>query len=288
LEISKTKLIFIIIGSAISGIVLFLLVLSAIFCFTTLGIKKDLTLLEPPPISQKAATEQYLGTPQILSGKFDRMSHDNLSEGPGTIAGKALVDGKPCSGLKLKLALNGKVWSQWAVTNTLGEYKIKVPYGKYRIDGWNLDEQSSDKVLPGKIHHPAGIFAMFESFSVDEKKNGKGPILYFVNPVKIIQPIGETVLSDDLILEWEPYPNAAFYRIQIRDHGEGWNLFGERIFKTSSDEPIVRDTKVTFKKIGADLIKAHYYAVTIWALNKDMYQLSKSIDSRRFGFFISK
>jgi len=287
LEISKSKLFFIIIGSAISGVIIFFLVFWVIAFFISSNSKNNTATIELPPALEKSSTEKYLGTDQIISGKFDSLSEKELAVGPGMIVGKAIVDGQPCSGLKLRLALNGKVWSQWAVTDNRGKYKIKVPFGEYRVDGWYLDEQSSDKSIPGKIHHPSGIFTMFESFIVDEQKLGKGPVFSFISPVRIIHPVGEVSFSEDLILEWEPYPNASYYKIQIRDYRDGHSFVGKRLYKASKNEPITRKTKVSFKEIGANLVTGHYYTVTIWALNEDMYQISRSLDNRGFGFSIN-
>ena len=286
MEISKPKLILMMIGSAVCGVIIFILAMWSIAYFLNQQLKKDDVTVNIPPIIGKPSTNEYLGSPQITSGKFDSMSKQKLSEGPGIITGKAIVDGEPCPGLKFSLALNGGVWSQWSTTDVNGKYTVKVPFGEYRIDGWKLDEKSSDQVIPGKIHHPSGLFTFSTSFIINEQKNGRGPIFSFVSPVKIIQPQGDVSYSEDLILEWETYPNAAYYRIEIHDYDDGSNLIGKRLFRTSSEEPLTRDTYINFKNVGVQLDSGHYYTATVWALNENMARISKSLDSRGFGFFI--
>ena len=89
----------------------------------------------PPEISR---SNKFLGATGFYSGDFSRGSSGVLSSGPGQIIGAAMVDGEPLEGLRLRLALNGSVMSQWATTGAAGRYEIGVPFGGYRIDGFEL------------------------------------------------------------------------------------------------------------------------------------------------------
>jgi len=54
------------------------------------------------------------------------------------------------AGFAVALALNDGVMSEWATTDASGKYAIGVPYGKYRIDGYELDYTVVHALLGGK------------------------------------------------------------------------------------------------------------------------------------------
>src|SRR5262249_22940835 len=133
--------------------------------------------------------ERFLGVLGTYSGKFDRKAV--LAAGPGTIAGTVKVDGKPAQGLRLRLVLNEGVMSQWADNDAPGRYVIPVPYGKYRIDGYELGYDTAGAVLAGKNDSPLNHrFHRGEPFIVAEGKPGPGLDLAYVAPVVKIGPKG--------------------------------------------------------------------------------------------------
>jgi hypothetical protein len=72
---------------------------------TSAGTEKEVYAV--PPINE---SRRFLGSTGRYSTPGSR--EDVLSSGPGEIVGKAEVNGEPVAGLKLRLALNGKVMSR--------------------------------------------------------------------------------------------------------------------------------------------------------------------------------
>ena len=133
----------------------------------------------PPEISRRT---RFLGSSGTYSGDFSHGDYRVLSSGPGQIVGAAMVDSKPLAGLRLRFALNGDVMSQWATTGAAGHYEIGVPYGKYLIDGFDLDTETANSVLAGKIEHPQNPISS-GTFEVAAGAPGHGLKLEFVDPV---------------------------------------------------------------------------------------------------------
>jgi len=76
----------------------------------------------PPSIED---SKRFLGSPAIFSGDFDNKD-GVLSSGPGKIVGKVTKNGDPVPGLRLRLALNNSIMSQWAITDNEGMYEVSV------------------------------------------------------------------------------------------------------------------------------------------------------------------
>src|SRR5690349_15045787 len=114
--------------------------------------RSESTVQVAPPIVER---ERFYGSTGLYTGAFSP-SFDKkvLAAGPGTIVGSVTSSGKPLKGLRLRLALNGSVMSQWAISNADGRYEIAVPYGKYRVDGYELDSSVAQDVLAGKTDSP--------------------------------------------------------------------------------------------------------------------------------------
>ncbi|HEX7025713.1 MAG TPA: hypothetical protein VF268_00585 [Gammaproteobacteria bacterium] len=234
------------------------------------GVAEE-TLLSPPEIRDD---EGYLGSTASFSGKFI-YKRKVLAQGPGEIEGRAEVNDKPAAGLKVRLALNGEVKSQWAVVGDNGRYLVSVPYGEYRVDGFDLDFESANRVLAGKIIQP-GISSSSEIFTLSkEVSKGPGLNLKFVDPVRLDLAKKQFLLSEDVIVKWHPYPGAEQYRVQvleklnpdIHEHGELFD-WGE--------QPIVAGTSVDLKKYSVELKSGNYYSLDIEALNEKGRVLSKT------------
>ena len=129
-------------GFGIAFSVVVLLALTVIFpkfVGAPITYEKNVTTV---PAAPKVA--RYLGSTGSYAGEFK--NDGTLTGGPGAIVGKAFVDGKALAGLKLRLALNSSVMSQWATTDTQGEYRVPVPFGEYIVDGFELDHASANQV----------------------------------------------------------------------------------------------------------------------------------------------
>ena len=125
--------------------------------------------------------------------------------------GSVTSGGKPRQGLRLRLALNGAVMSQWATSNSDGKYDIGVPYAKYRIDGYELDSSIANTLLAGKTDGPRDeLLSMRETIVVvAQGKARRGPDLAFVDPVRKKGPFGDISLAQPVVVSWEAYPNAV-------------------------------------------------------------------------------
>jgi len=219
-------------------------------------------------------TGRYLGSSGIYSGNFPTNKNEVLTAGPGRIIGKALANGEPVEGLKLRLALNGSVMSQWATTNSNGQYEVKVPYGKYTVDGFSLDTITANKSLPNKIIHPRRSYTR-SAFEVSPENKGNGPDFSFVDPVskKIIN--NTYSVTDKVVLEWESYPNSAGYYVQLYEKvdADAWRT--ETLFDWS-DRPKVSDSQIDLKEFDVQLEPGHFYTYEISAFDQDGRIISKS------------
>ena len=142
----------------------------------------------------------------------------------GKIIGITSVNGKPLEGLKLRLALNGKVYSQWATSDSRGKYTINVPFGKYKIDGFELDNSIANKVLPNKINHPHSSYSS-GIFDVAEEKNGRGLTFKFTDPVIKNTNKKKYAANENIVFSWKPYHGATQYSVQILEKNDqySWN-----------------------------------------------------------------
>jgi len=229
--------------------------------------------INKPPIIKNA--NGYLGSHSRFSAGFSDNRQGVLSIGPGKIVGNVIVDGKPVAGLKLRLALNGSVMSQWAVSNEKGIYHISVPYGKYKIDGYELDIFSANNVLTGKINQPNTIHSSNE-FSVLEKTDGIGLTFSFVEPIKLILPKKRLSIKESIIIKWENYPGAKFYGVQIYEKKDRHSYDGgKRLFKWS-EIPEVSENTFNLVENNIELKKNHFYSIKINAYNDEHKLVSES------------
>lgn len=233
----------------------------------------DKEISSVPPVN---SGKQFLGSTGYYSGNFLENKTGVLTSGPGTINGKVSVNNQPLEGLKIRLALNSSVLSQWAISDTKGDYKISVPYGKYIIDGYELDHEIVHSVLSGKIAHPGNPLRSNE-FSVSENSYGSGLALAFVDPV--IKTLAKTKYSssEDILLEWLPYPGASKYSIQVYEKTNPAKWSNETLFKWL-DKPVVSETAINLKTTGAHLKTNHYYVLMIYALDNEDNILSQTTD----------
>jgi hypothetical protein len=126
-----------------SGFALAFAVIYTIFAFWVWPLKIQVTHSDSDAVESAPQVRQsdsavpsgdgdYLGAVSNYSGDFQTSEKKILDEGPGSIEGFATVSDDPATGLKVRLALNGEVISQWAEVDSEGRYAIKVPYGEYR------------------------------------------------------------------------------------------------------------------------------------------------------------
>lgn len=233
-----------------------------------------------PPILKP--NDKYLGSFGAYSGGFSSNRSGVLAEGPGEIIGEALANNKAAVGLKLRLALNGKVMSQWGTVDSNGQYIIRVPYGEYRIDGFELDNHNVNSVLANKIDHPQNAHSSDE-FVVSADATGRGLRLRFVDPVALNMKKKKFSVSEDVIIDWVPYPGASEYYVQVHEKMDphGYD-FGKSLFKWS-ERPIITGTSINLRERSAEVKKGHFYVVEIHAQKGGSNVLSQT--PRRYEGF---
>ena len=239
----------------------------------------------PPAISP---SRRFLGSTGIYDGEF---SHDNsgtLASGPGRIVGSVTADSQPVPGLKLSLALNGRVMSQWATTDANGRYAIQVPFGEYRIDGYELDQASANTSLPGKIGHPLTPHTS-GNFKVSKDSPGRGPDFRFVSPVTMNMPKNSFPAGEDVIIGWHPYPGASQYMVQIYEKNSPYGFTGNNRLFDWSHRPVVSETNINLAEYQVELKPGDFYTVEISAMDDNMNILSRTVNKyRKYDFEIAK
>ncbi len=283
---SKVKLLLIIFSSAVGGIILFIAGIYGYSYFKFKSYEAPKEVSAPPVFKKEEDKERYLGSVGVTSGKFDWKNQKELIPGEGQIKGHILKHGSPCPGIKIQILFNGNVVSELATSDVNGEYIINVPYGEYRIDGWKIDHETADKHLAGKILEPELHFVS-KNIEVTENKIAKGPSLNFIDPIKILRPLGIIPYTENIELEWSQVNDTKLYRIQIIDRG--LNLRGidyRPLFQTFNDRPTTPKTSISTKEMGINLEPGHFYILEIEALNEVNRPISESPNRHEDGFFL--
>lgn len=234
--------------------------------------KSNKVIGKPPAIKDQ---QRFLGSPAIHSVGFMGNKGSVLSGGPGKIIGKALLNNSPVSGLKLRLALNGSVMSQWATTDAEGQYTVSVPYGKYKIDGFELDTTTADSVLAGKIDHPQNAHSS-GTFEVQKDSHGRGLTFRFVNPIKKNISKKKFSISESVVLNWTRYPGASQYSIQIYENSDPHAYIGQNAIFDWSKRPRISSTSFNLKEHGVEIKAGHFYVVEIDAEDDRMGIISQT------------
>lgn len=241
---------------------------------------RDSGLVSSAPSLQSEA--RFLDSAGRHSTDFIGSRADILAAGPGKITGKATVDGEAVANLRLRLALNGRVYSQWTTTDSNGRYELSVPTGTYRIDGYELDVASANAALPGKINHPQ-CTSSSGKFDVTENHPGRGLDFKFTNPV--IKKIPKTMFSatEDIVLAWDAYPGADKYSVQIYEKSDPHELgFGKPLFPWRNPREVVRPI-FNVKNYDIKLTPGHYYVLKVYAEDSNGRNISETANTYR-GF----
>lgn len=233
--------------------------------------ERSISIAVPPDISRP---NKFLGSTNMYSGDFWNKKEGVLTGGPGEIVGEATASGEPAVKLKLRLALNGSVMSQWATTDSNGKYTIKVPYGEYRIDGFELDRSSANSVLVNKIDHPQNAHSS-SKFRVSEDAAGQGLGFRFIDPIVKNIPKNRFSLSEDIVIGWLAYPGASQYTVQVLEKSDPSEFGNEALFEWS-DRPTVSDTSINLKEHNVALKAGHYYVLELDALDDSKGIISKT------------
>jgi len=289
MERATIKTILLVIGSAIGGILVFIAAIYGylVYRFSVHNALPEVSFSSPREPTETvtvppAIEERFLGTQGSFSGGFSLQPEKSLATGPGTIAGSATSGGKPLEGLRLRLGLNGSVMSDWTTTDAAGKYAIGVPYGKYRVDGYKLDYSIVDRVLGGKVDAPQNYNAYGSNVVIEvaQGQPGKGPDFAYVDPVRKKGPKGKVSLSTPVVLEWEAYPGAEGYQVQLLEQKDERDFANQKRLIDWSKRPTVSGTSLDLSERGIQLKKGYYYTVEIHALDARMRNISNSADFR--------
>jgi hypothetical protein len=286
MERSTIRTVLLVVGSAVGGIVLFVV---AAWGYLVYKINAGGSLASvsfpsaeqpgeivsaPPPIR-----ERFLGSSGGSRG-FPPDRSKLLATGPGTITGRVTAGGKPVQGLRVRLALNGSVMSGWAETDLSGRYAVGVPYGKYRVDGYELDYKLLDDLLSGMTDSPQNQPFADDIMTVAEGKPGRGVDLDYVAPVRISGPFGEISLAKPVVIEWGVYPGAAQYEVQLTEARDARDYTSRRQLFPCCNIPKAPGTSFNLSEHGVTLKKGYVYYVDVTALDAGGSRLATSGNTR--------
>lgn len=217
---------------------------------------------EAPPLPPSASSDKsrYLGATLFSVGDSQR-SQEQVEEGEGRIRGRVQLDNQPLAGLKLKLTVAPSSETQSAVSDGNGYYSISLPPGQYWISGWELDMDSANRVLLGKVEKEAAMhWTTTPSLTVATAVPTTGPDFVFVTPLSLIHPPEGAETTTDTLFEWKAYPGASYYQMYMLDAGThpdgGASGMASRRLRLTG-------TTTTAAIAGFTLKSGHYYT---WGL----------------------
>lgn len=242
----------------------------------------ELTSREAPPVVATSRVPeipergQFRGATISYDGDFEYDPGAVLSSGDAGITGQVLAEGEPVEGVRLRLALNGSVLSQWAVTDSEGRYKVPVPPGEYKVNGHELDRRSAHQSLSGLIDPPNGQASKEERFTLESGDIAPGLDLEYIAPVVKLGPTGRVPLESQIIARWEAYPGADRYLLQVLKSPKPEFLDTRHVVFEQHDRPQVDGTETDLRDIGVPLEPGQFYFIEIIALDSDGNKLSQT------------
>jgi hypothetical protein len=219
-----------------------------------------------------------------FGGEFDWQSSKVLAEGVATVSGRVRANGVGRAGVKFRLFLSG-IRTAWAVSDTDGLYRIRVPPGRYRYQGYELDLKSANSALAGMIQRERGP-GTFSDDAIDAPAGGStaGPDFEFATAIITVSPAGGAILPKRGVrLEWRPCSGAVQYEIGLNEgqrtgRGSSWRSL------TSYPNPLrTSDTFLVIPdRIALDPAKTYSWSVT--AFDARGMEISHSPDRHDAGF----
>lgn len=234
-------------------------------------------IVDPPTLEDK---QRFLGSSGIYSGDFEHFNARTLASGEGLIVGAITANGQPVRGVETRLALNGSAFSQWVKSDDNGKYEVSVPYGDYRVDGYELNMDSANEHLPGKIQKPS-FRNTTRTFSVGPGNAGEGLHLEFVDPVIVLEPNGDVSLNDEIVARWNPYPGASSYVVQVYEHENQNDISWSGTLFNWRKRPRVSEPFIDLKEHGAELKAGYFYSLAVTAEDDRGKTISQTPMSQR-------
>ncbi len=233
------------------------------------GEAEEHVIFSVPPIRQR-----YLGPHGSVCGaSFEGLSV--LAPGDARIEGAAYVNGTPVEGLRLRLVVNAAAYTQWATTDELGRYAIRLPSGDYAINGFQLDSDIANDLIGGKIDDPS-MPCDIEPIKVTPERPGTGFTFRFIDPVVLDGVKRRYKSGEEIVFTWVHYPGAAAYRIylikRVPDNGS------TRLVPVIERRGFLETdlTRVSLAEEGISLSPADYQ-IEIHALNEAGKVISQSL-----------
>ncbi|GAA4358435.1 hypothetical protein [Kangiella marina] len=202
----------------------------------------------------------------------DEAGDTSLPEGPGVLKGLVTTDGEGVSGVRIRLALNQFEYSPWAETSSEGVYEVKLPYGNYNINGYQLGRGNTHRVLSGAINKPGNFFNS-KVVQVEKGKPERGLDLAFVSTVKKVLKRKEFERSQDVILEWDKYPGAERYSIEILKNKRQNKIEFEKVLPTHDLDRNITNISLTDLDLN---LEPGYYVYNIKAFDASGQLISTS------------
>jgi hypothetical protein len=198
------------------------------------------------------------------------------SPGKGNVQGKALFNEKPAVGVEVKLC---QTFSRFGTgcggetfttkTDDAGEYLFKdVPPGTY--------EGLTVKVFdtPYYVFATSG-FVSAAKYVIEADKTYFAPDSHlFKSDLKVLSPkAGSKVAAEKIEVKWEPYQDAAYYKLSIHPDGDGdaassMKYVGQRV----EGESFVLESP----------LKPGSYRLTLDAFNQNDRKLAQAADDLKF------
>lgn len=197
-----------------------------------------------------------------------------IPPGPGEIVGQIVARGAPIEGVKLRLYLNDDSSSALVSSNSEGIYAVRVPYGTYKISGWDLDIQAANNLLAGLISSPDNNIRLLET-TASPANPGIGPNLSFDEPVVVLAPTGRVDVSDPVVVEWAQHPRATRYRVNLYEIADPDSIRFTTIYSGSS-APVIKGDSFDFTEYEGVLKDGYYYMVVVDALDSNGTALASS------------
>ena len=246
------------------------------------GLDLPLPMIEGSPPQPRAG---YLGSTVGGIGEFDWEAKKFLAAGNGEIRGLVRANGKPVAGLQIHLCFAPDLRTGRGVSDANGWYSIRLPTGKYRLAGWELDSASADSALAGKINEeqdPWDFGRLGQVLTVEANAPTTGLNFDFIDAVVRVRPLNGIHVSRNVVFEWKPYPGASYYRLGVTD--KGTNPYSNRYIPSTFRSANVRGTTTTAVLAGLALKPGHYYGWGVEAYDNSRKQIGSSGDDWTVAF----
>jgi hypothetical protein len=230
-------------------------------------------------------------------------SYGKLSEGPGEVTGRILLNKKPLAGKTVSLILNdGEKGLDCLKTDVHGYYKASIPYGKYEFNAVIITgDELGGRISPQNSvnHQEPSDNGEAQVFELNERNRSFQIVtIELVDPIKHITPANSIVsltkaVKGTKIFEWRSIPEAQKYGVEVsrvvkemHDKGEGKSYYPDEKslpFRT-------RDTFITLEQFErlVTVYEPGVYGIRIFAYGNDDRILSYSLTFQEIALAVGE